>query len=506
MNRRGFLAAGLAASFGGVLTAHSRVREAPCGARRRAPPSGRKNGRDRRPLPYVADLGGRKVAQPILWARRGEHFDALIENALPQPTTVHFHGLTAAGSAGRSGLRPDRRRRPQARALRGQEPLRTVLVPSPSARVHRRAGARRARRPAGGHRRGRRRARFRARHRARQSPCARDRGRPLRRRRNPRLRARRRDCLHGWLGNRALASTDSTRTGWSPRAGCGFRSSTPAMRAACCSLSAMEIPLVPFHLLGTDGGLLAAPRELERVFLYSAERVDIAIDVSRAARTAGGQPGIRSAPSRAGRGVPPSSSCAGALCAARGRNGLRDRSPARTRERLPDGRRWRSSRCASRGSQRAPRLCQGASRRLREASVPPDTPTRRMRLDFDEGGRIPDRPDTLQGRRDRLQREARHARSVGDQEQPDLDAASDAPARLRLPRAAPGRGPSAGRGGSPPSRAGASPPTSASRTPCSHGRTRRSGSRSTSPCRRSRRSAVGNASCSIATTSSTRTA
>ena len=38
--------------------------------------------------------------------------------------------------------------------------------------------------------------------------------------------------------------------------------------------------LVPFHLLGTDGGLLAAPRELERVFLYSAERVDIAIDVS----------------------------------------------------------------------------------------------------------------------------------------------------------------------------------------------------------------------------------
>jgi suppressor of ftsI/bilirubin oxidase len=37
---------------------------------------------------------------------------------------------------------------------------------------------------------------------------------------------------------------------------------------------------MPFHLLGTDGGLLAAPVALERVFIHSAERVDIAIDVS----------------------------------------------------------------------------------------------------------------------------------------------------------------------------------------------------------------------------------
>ena len=37
---------------------------------------------------------------------------------------------------------------------------------------------------------------------------------------------------------------------------------------------------VPFHLLGTDGGLLAAPVAMDRVFLYSGERVDIAIDVS----------------------------------------------------------------------------------------------------------------------------------------------------------------------------------------------------------------------------------
>src|SRR5207249_9362610 len=39
---------------------------------------------------YVADLGARQVPQPILFARRGESFDGVIENALPQPTTVHF--------------------------------------------------------------------------------------------------------------------------------------------------------------------------------------------------------------------------------------------------------------------------------------------------------------------------------------------------------------------------------------------------------------------------------
>src|SRR6185369_3416412 len=40
------------------------------------------------------------------------------------------------------------------------------------------------------------------------------------------------------------------------------------------------------------------------------------------------------------------------------------------------------------------------------------------------------------GRRDRVQRAPRRPRGVGDQEQPDLDAAPDAPARLRLSRAA----------------------------------------------------------------------
>jgi FtsP/CotA-like multicopper oxidase with cupredoxin domain len=37
---------------------------------------------------------------------------------------------------------------------------------------------------------------------------------------------------------------------------------------------------IPFQLLGTDGGLLARPRALERVFLHTAERIDVAIDLT----------------------------------------------------------------------------------------------------------------------------------------------------------------------------------------------------------------------------------
>jgi FtsP/CotA-like multicopper oxidase with cupredoxin domain len=63
---------------------------------------------------YVADLGARQVVQPMLFARRGESFDALIENALPQPTTVHFHGLTlpqAQDGAGFDPIAPGERKR-----------------------------------------------------------------------------------------------------------------------------------------------------------------------------------------------------------------------------------------------------------------------------------------------------------------------------------------------------------------------------------------------------------
>src|SRR6266550_3289721 len=116
MNRRRFLGAGLASAAGacGMLPKESAVappRIALADVRRlvveRADPIA---GRCR----YVADLGERQVAQPILSARRGESFDGVIENALPQPTTVHFHGLTlpeAADGAGFDPIAPGERKR-----------------------------------------------------------------------------------------------------------------------------------------------------------------------------------------------------------------------------------------------------------------------------------------------------------------------------------------------------------------------------------------------------------
>src|SRR5438094_1189335 len=116
MNRRRFLGAGLASAAAacGMLPKESAVapsRVALADVRRlvveRADPIA---GRCR----YVADLGARRVPQPILFARRGETFDAVLENALPQPTTVHFHGLTlpeAADGAGFDPIEPGARKR-----------------------------------------------------------------------------------------------------------------------------------------------------------------------------------------------------------------------------------------------------------------------------------------------------------------------------------------------------------------------------------------------------------
>ena len=53
---------------------------------------------------YVADLGARQGRAPILVARRGDRFDAVVENRLPQPTTVHFHGLTLSEAQDGAGF------------------------------------------------------------------------------------------------------------------------------------------------------------------------------------------------------------------------------------------------------------------------------------------------------------------------------------------------------------------------------------------------------------------
>ena len=108
MNRRRFLGAGLASLGAACSVPAARITDAPrpfalADVRRlvveHADPL---LGRCR----YVAHLGTRQAAQPILLARRGERFDAVIENALPQPTTVHFHGLTLPEAQDGAGFDP----------------------------------------------------------------------------------------------------------------------------------------------------------------------------------------------------------------------------------------------------------------------------------------------------------------------------------------------------------------------------------------------------------------
>jgi suppressor of ftsI/bilirubin oxidase len=390
MNRRRFLGAGLA-SLGAACglpaahTAASSARTALGDVRRlvveRVDPIA---GRCR----YVADLGARQVAQPVLWARRGESFDAVIENALPQPTTVHFHGLTlpeAQDGAGFEPVAPGGRKRvrfevknrsglywfhPHPHGFTAEQVhagLAGLLVVTDEddaaldAALGLAAGNRLALAVAD--------IRFQG---GVVRPYA------------PSVE----DCLHGWLGNRALVN-GRLDASWTVAAGWVRLQILNACNARGLLLGFQdreretEKPL-PFHLLGTDGGLLAAPRELERVFLHTGERVDIAIDV-RALRTLAAV-SLAFDPRHHTQGAAP-----------------RHRHPARERyaplaaetvcesssggspqARLADGAEMPLFSLRVEGApmpapQLPARLCG-----LTEISIPAETPTRRMRLDFDE--------------------------------------------------------------------------------------------------------------------------
>ena len=233
---------------------------------------------------YVADLGARRVAQPILVARPGEVFDGLVENALPQPTTVHFHGLTLAESqdgAGFDSIAPRETRRlrfevrnrsglywfhPHPHGLTAEQVYAglaglLVIVDRDDAALDAALGIAPRNRLA----------------------LALADVRVLQGMLRP-YAPRPAECLHGWLGNRATANgaldaVFSVAPGWVRLQllnACNARGLLLAFRDGAVRVS--------FHLLGTDGGLLGAPRELERVFLHPGERVDVVVNASGRAR------------------------------------------------------------------------------------------------------------------------------------------------------------------------------------------------------------------------------
>ena len=395
MNRRRFLGAGLA-SLGaacGVPAARSTIAPPPAalaGERVTALSAVRRLlveradsvlGRCR----YVADLGTHRVLQPILVARRGESFDAVIENALPQPTTVHFHGLTlpeAEDGAGFDPVLPGARKRvrfqvknrsglywfhPHAHGFTAEQvhagltgllvvmdddddALDAAFALAPGNRL---ALAVADARVGGGVIRP-------------YAPSA-------------------QDCLHGWLGNRALVNGQLDAR-WIVAPGWVRLQILNACNARGLLLAFREDEtLVPFHLLGTDGGLLAAPRALERVFLYTGERIDIGIDVR--GRRALAAVSLEFDPRHHAHGAAP-----------------RHRHPARERyaplaaetvcestsggdaqDRLADGAELPLFALRVDGAS-APAASSPPSRlsALADAGTGPQAPTRRIRLDFDE--------------------------------------------------------------------------------------------------------------------------
>jgi FtsP/CotA-like multicopper oxidase with cupredoxin domain len=412
MNRRRFLAAGLASLGGACAPAALRTAPAPGGValgdvrrvivERADPLAGR--------CRYVADLGTQQVAQPILMARRGEVFDAVIDNRLPQPTTVHFHGLTlseAQDGAGFAPIPPGESKRvrfevlnrsglywfhPHAMGFTAEQvyaglagllvvtdeedaALDAALGLAPSNRlalaiadVRVANGAIRAYAPGA------------------------------------------EDCLHGWLGNRALAN-GRLDARWDIVPGWVRLQILNACNARGLLLAFRDgEALVPFHLLGTDGGLLAAPQLLERVFLYGAERVDIAIDArGRQALTAVSlefdprHHALGAAPHHQHQARERYAPLAGeTLCEAAG-GGAADR--------LPDGAELPLFALRVQGSA-ASRVSAVPARlsALADPAAEPQATTRRLRLDFDERSGFlidatPYRPDESGFRIERGERE-----------------------------------------------------------------------------------------------------
>ena len=404
MNRRRFLGAGLASAAAacGVPPTRSAAVPAPAAfagdrvaplaavsrlvVERQDPLAGR--------CRYVADLGPRKVAQPIFVARRGEGFDALIENALPQPTTVHFHGLTLAEAQDGAGFDPiapggikrvrfEVKNRsglywfhPHPHGFTGEqvysglagllvvtddddEALDAALGLAPGNRL---ALAVADARVVGGAIRP-------------YAPTA-------------------EDCLTGWLGNRALVNgeLDAERVvapGWVRLQILNASNARGLLLGFRDTARDTEAPegerLVPFSLLGTDGGLLGAPKEIDRAFLYTGERVDVAINLAGrrtvvatslefdARHQTHGTAPVHRHPSRDRYPA----LAAAAVCESAVRSDPGDR--------LPDGAPLTlfTLRVAAAPVRTAPPLPSRLSG-LSDAAAGPQEATRRMRLDFDE--------------------------------------------------------------------------------------------------------------------------
>jgi FtsP/CotA-like multicopper oxidase with cupredoxin domain len=230
---------------------------------------------------YVAETPAGRVAQPLLVARRGERCTASIVNALPQPTTVHFHGLALPESqdgAGFENIAPGGSKKldfevhnrsglywfhPHAHGFTAEQVhagLAGLLVVTDEDD----AALDESLSISGGNRLALAIA---------DVQVADGDVRPY--------QPADEECLHGWLGNRVLVNgamdfRAAVAPGWVRLQllnACNARGLQLAFRHAGAPL--------PFYMLGTDGGLLAAPLEVPSAFLHTGERIDIALPLER---------------------------------------------------------------------------------------------------------------------------------------------------------------------------------------------------------------------------------
>jgi FtsP/CotA-like multicopper oxidase with cupredoxin domain len=391
VNRRGFLAASIAA-VGAACVSPDGSR--PAGARSPAIAGGRTVPLERvrriaveRDDPvlgrcrYVADTGAERIPRPVLVARPGDRFDAVIENRLPQPTTVHFHGFTLAEVQDGAGFDPIPPGGSKTLAFRVRNRsglywfhahphgftaeqvyaglFGLVLVQDEDDAAldeamalelpNRLALAVSDVRVAGGTIR----------------PYAPDVN----------------ECHFGWLGNRAVANgvldaRFSVSPGWVRMQllnACNARGLLLAFRDGAGA--------VPFHLLGTDGGLLRSSVPLDRVFLHPAERVDLALDT-----------GAHHTIEAVSLEFDPRLHAPGRAIAHR--HPARERFPAlaeadicgrgTTGDFVPEGARLPLFSLTVAGTGRATPQLPDRLSALAEGAAPPGAAVRRVRLDFDE--------------------------------------------------------------------------------------------------------------------------
>lgn len=226
---------------------------------------------------YACEAAAGLATSPVLHAARGDTLDVVLDNRLDEDTTIHWHGLQADEANDGSGLHPV--------APGSLRRYRLSLANRAGlywyhAHPHGRTGLQLQRGLAG------------------LLLVADDEELALRQRLRLRWGERDlplmladkqidggnaivyRDGADDWIGNRMLVN-------WTPEPYLDVRAGRYRFRIAnVCNARMLRLAfaagdrLLPFHLLGTDGGLLQRAWPLEDLFLAPAQRADVLVDFS----------------------------------------------------------------------------------------------------------------------------------------------------------------------------------------------------------------------------------